>query len=340
MNAELLDLLCCAAPDCGGRLAVADRDGLVLACRRCPARYPVLADVPIVVPSPVAYLASYRDAVLATLADAGRATRRAVEVVHAFADAGGATEPLAFGDDWVAREDARPAPATDDVAITAWLARAPDTQAHLAALVPARAAIVVELGCGASGLAAALAAPDRHVVAADLSLRAVVRTIGPRRRRALSGAVVDAEALPLRPRSIDALVAANLIDLLERPDRFLAATAAALTARGAAILATPEPALGTDDDATFAHAVIAAGLTVDDYQRGVPWLRGHSPRHYQLYFTDVAVAIKRRLASRTRLSGRGRSRGRADAPPRPGLRRRDRGRGRSRARAGARRPSS
>lgn len=305
MNAALLDLLTCAAPDCGGRLVVADRDGLVLACRRCPARYPVLADVPIMVPAPAAYLASYRDAVLATLADCGRASRRAVEVVRAFADAGGATEPLGFGDDWVADEDARPAPATDDAAIAAWLATAPDARSHLAALVPGRAAIVVEVGCGASGLARALAAPGRHVIATDLSLRAVVRTLGARRRPALSGAVVDAEALPFRARSIDAVVAVNLIDLLDRPDRFVAAIADALRRRGTAIVATPEPGLGTGDDATLGHALAAAGLTLDDYQRGVPWLRGHSPRHYQLYFTDVAVA------GVARVSGRGRSRGRA-----------------------------
>jgi len=323
MKTALIDLLVCAAPGCAGKLA-ARADADVLVCRRCDAQYPVLAGVPIVVPAPATYLAGYHDAVLATLADAGLATRSAVALVRAFAEAGaagGAPEPLAFGDDWVASEDDRLAPATDDATIASWLAAAPDTRAHLAGLIPPRAKTIVELGCGASGLARRLAADGtRQVVAADLSLRAVLRSIGPRRRANLSGVVLDAEALPLRARSVDALVAANLIDLLDRPDRFLVAVAEALSARGATILATPAPALGTGDDATLQHALIAAGLTLDDYQRGVPWLRGHSPRHYQLYFTDVAVAL---------LSARGRVR-----PAR--------GRGRSpgRARANARRPSS
>lgn len=314
MNAALLDLIAC--PACGGRLAVADRDGLVLACRRCPARYPVLGGVPIVVPAPATYLAAYRDAVLATLADAGRATRRAVEVVRAFAEAAGPAEPLAFGDDWVAREDARPAPATDDAAIARWLTDVPDPTAGIAALVPASARVVVEVGCGAAGLTRALVARDRLVVAADLSLRAVLRSLG----RGVDGVVADAEALPFRPRSIDALCAVNLIDLLGLPDEFLVGASAALRATGRAILTTPDPSLASGDDDTFARALAAAGFTVDEYRRGTPWLRAHSPRHYQLYFTDLAVARvsagDRGRRDRGRDRGRDRSRGRAGARPR------------------------
>lgn len=310
IDRRLRALLRCPQPGCGGALTPR-RGGTLLGCRACPALYPVLADVPILVPSPHVYLASYRDPVLATLAAAGCADRDAVALIDAFAEAAGPTEPLAFGDDWTRGEGRirRPTAATDDDAIAAWLASAPDPGARLAEAVPDRARIVVELGCGDNRLSALLARRGRTVVVADLSLRAAVRT------RDATGAiavVLDAAALPLAPASIDAIVAANLIDLLDEPGRFLADAAAAVRPDGRVIVSTPAPALGTDDDGALARGFAAAGLPVVASTRGLPWLRAHSPRHYQLYFADLVVGA--RVSDRDRSPRRARDRGRARPP--------------------------
>lgn len=326
----LLARLACVAGGCGGAL-VADRRRGLLCCRRCPALYPVLGGVPILVPAPAEYLAGYRDAVLASLAEAGAATGPTVALVDAFASAVGPREPLAFGDDWTAHERApRPAAATDDAAIAAWLAAAPDPAVAIAAAVPAHARVVVECGCGGNLLAARLAAPRRQVIVTDLSLRAVLRTTAA---TDAAGVVADAEALPLAAGAVDAIVAANLIDLLEAPADFVATAAAALAPSGALVLSTPDPGLGADDPDALTALLADAGLATELRARGLPWLRTHSPRHYQLYFSDLVVAFSGRDRSRGRARGRdrGRDRGRA----------RDRGRGRSpgRARGRARRPS-
>ncbi len=317
MKAWVLDVIACAA--CGGRLAGA---GLLLACRGCGARYPLLADVPVVVPSPADYLAGYRDATLATLASHGQATRAAVEVVDAFAEAVGRTEPLAFGDDWVGREGgAMPAPAGDDGAARAFagfLAQARGIDDAIVRLCGDRAGTVVEIGCGAGTLARQLATRAERLLVTDLSLRAVLRTTetagmtgarrprgganrgGPRGRAApaarpsadLAGAVVDADALALRPRSVDLIVAAELIDLLAAPDDFLESAAVALRAGGRLVLATPDPSLGTGDDDALGTRLRHGGWTITTEDRGVAWVRPHGPRHYQVYFADVIVATR------------------------------------------------
>ena len=164
------------------------------------------------------------------------------------------------------------------------------------------------------------------MIVTDLSLRAVLRTMAA---TDAAGVVADAEALPLAAGAVDAIVAANLIDLLEAPADFVAAAAAALAPSGALVLSTPDPGLGADDPDALTALLADAGLATELRARGLPWLRAHSPRHYQLYFSDLIVSINDRDRSRGR--ARGRDRGRA----------RDRGRGRSpgRARGRARRPS-
>lgn len=290
MSRALVAMFVCPQPDCGGALAVRAR-GLVLGCRRCPAIYPVLAGVPVLVPSPPQYLASYRDAILATLAEAGAATREAVALVDQLAALAPRSEPLGFGDDWTADEHARPRAATEDPTIAGWLATAPDPAAAIAAAVPTAARVVLELGCGGNALAARLAARRRTVVVADLSLRAVVRTMAA---TGAIGVVVDAEALPLARHAADAIIAANLIDLLEAPGALLAAIAAALRPAGVAIVSTPDPALGGDDDDLLAELLTDAGLTPHAWHRGVPWLRAHSSRHFQLYFAELVIATRTR----------------------------------------------
>ncbi|HVK76508.1 MAG TPA: methyltransferase domain-containing protein [Kofleriaceae bacterium] len=321
MKFWLLDVLACPAAGCGGRL-VAARSGL-LACRRCATLYPVLGDAPVMVPAPAEYLAGYRDAAVATLATHGRATRAQVELIDAFAGAVARTEPLAFGDDWVGREDAPPPPpAGADPAAAAFagfLAAVRGVDDAIVRLLGDRPGTTVEVGCGAGVLARALARRAPRLLVTDLSLRAVLRAAAgaaPRRARAadVAGAVVDAEALPLQPRSVDTVVAAELIDLLAAPDAFLAGAAAALRPGGRLVVATPDPSLGTGDDDALRARLRHGGWTVAAEERGIAWVRPHGPRHYQVYFADVVVATP---AATSSISGRDRSRGRARGRARP-----------------------
>ncbi len=302
MRAWVLDVIACAS--CAGRLAVMPGRALLVACRRCGARFPVLGGVPIVVPSPADYLAGYRDAALAALAERGRAPRVAVAVVDAFARAGARTEPLAFGDDWVAHEVGDAAPPAGDAAAMADAGPAAATfrrfldatggdasvDAAIIAALPARPRTIVEVGAGAGVLARRLARVPgvERLVVGDLSLRAALRAAG--RGPRVAAAVLDAEALPLRPRSVDAIVAAELVDLLAAPERLLEAAAVALRPRGRLILATPDPSLGTGDDDRLLALLARDRWRVVAHHRRVPWVRPHTPRHYQVYFADVLAA--------------------------------------------------
>ncbi|MEZ4404091.1 MAG: methyltransferase domain-containing protein [Kofleriaceae bacterium] len=316
---SLRELLVCVAGPCGGPLAPPPRVTDYLRCRACGAVYPVLAGVPVVVPSPMDYLASYRDPVLATLAELGAATPAAVALVDQFAaPARGRAEPLGFGDDWTVDEGdaARPPAATADATIAGWLAAVPDPSARLAAAVPADADVVVEVGCGGNLLARQLARRGRTVVVADLSFRAVARTVAA---TGALGVVVDAAALPFGAGTVDAVVAANLLDLLDEPGGFVAGAVAALAPAGALILSTPDPALGTDEPGFLAGLLADHGLTATTIAAGVPWLRAHSSRYFQLYFADLVVGA-RPVSGRGR-RGRGRGRGRSPARARGRARR-------------------
>jgi SAM-dependent methyltransferase/uncharacterized protein YbaR (Trm112 family) len=286
----ILDLVRCPQEDCAGRLSAGpQRAGAGLVhCRRCGMAYPVLAGVPVLVPAPAHWVAAYRDAVIASLAEHGAATDGALAVIDGFAAAGHGAEPSRFGDDWIEAPAGAP-PGAVGAALAALRAAAPP-EAVLAELVPGPLGTVLDLGCGDGALAARLRRRCEQLVVADLSLRAVLRA----RRRAGAGTaalVVDADALPLAPRAFDAALAANLIDLVDDPAAMLDGLAAALRRSGRLALSTPEPGLGDPDDdpAVLRDLLAAAGLDLVDERDGVPWLRSHRPRYVQLYTCYVVL---------------------------------------------------
>lgn len=302
-------------PSCGGPL----RAGPSLCrCARC-GPFPVLGEVPLLVPSPSDYCASFGESVLAALAEHGLATREAVRVVQAFAEAGRG-EAQRFGDDWTPEESRgeHPAALVSGPATVAMEALAEAARTHgPAAWIDERlgrakvaVAVAVEVGCGAGARSERMSRSSRRLVVADLSLRAVLRA----RARAflgtaeVVGVVMDAEALPLAPGSVDVLVAENLIDLLEDPAAFFEAAARSLARRGRALVTTPEPGLGLglfggDDGALdlghLERVLRAAGLEVRDARDGLPWLRVNSPRHVEAYFVR-ALELGRRTKARAK----------------------------------------
>lgn len=317
MKRWLLDILACPADGCGGQLRAGDasvlgehaQDGVVR-CDDCGAPYPVLSGVPILTPSPGQWLATYHESALAALAEMGTITRATIELVETFAEPHFGTEPLRFGDDWVATERAGssvlPRPAGDGPSVDAYRAFLEQAQtagpapALLALLGDALPGTVIEVGPGAGLLTRSLAARARRLVVCDLSLRAVLLSLERTgdRSGAVAGAVVEAETLALHPDAVLAVVAANVVDLLDDPLAFLTHVADALPENGRLALTTPDPDLGfppTDDDASpLERAIADAGLAVLTARDGIPWVRAHSRRRHEVYFVRAILARKAR----------------------------------------------
>ncbi len=272
MNWWLRYLKC---PLCGSGLRVTLP---VLRCRRC-GPYPVLAGVPVLVPQPYAYCGAYRESILATLAEFDEADALTVDVVRTFAGEQPATER--FSDDWTAHEaQGEPAPQLASDALESLL-HAPGPREWLLEQLSEKTGVLVELGCGAGELSVALAQRTRALVVSDLSLRAVLHA----RRRAtgvqrLLGVVADAHALPFT--QLDALVAENVVDLLDEPHEFFASAATAVKRGGRLLVATPEPEALTPGREWKVTAQTDA----------LPWLRLNSPRFVEVYFVKTVAYVR------------------------------------------------
>lgn len=291
-------------PVCGARLRPG-RD--VCRCDRC-GPYPMVGDVPLLVPAPADYCASFRESVLAALAEHDLATSEAVRVVQAFADAGRG-EAQRFGDDWTVEESRGAAPpslvagpAAEALAALDAAARDHGPAAWLGARlgsVKVAEKVAVELGCGAGARSEQLAHSTRHLVVGDLSLRAVLRARARafRGKADVAGVVLDANALPLARGRVDLLVAENLADLLDEPARFFDAMDTALSKSGRALVTTPEPTLGSGDEHVLDRLARSAGLEVCAMEDGLPWLRVNSRRYLEVYVVR-ALELRRRARAR------------------------------------------
>jgi len=320
MESWVFDVLGCAAPGCTGKLRPAGglegakspaakkdgappRDGVVR-CRKCKADYPVLGGIPILVPAPDEWIAAYHDAVVASLAEARRLTRNGQNVIDAFARRAPRTEPMRFGDDWVPGEEGSEAPlhasspGADATAFDAFLeaAGSPSLPERLLTMLGGRSlGTVLELGPGAGALSRHLRHHSKRLVVADISLRATLRALAACAKgkgAPVEGAVVDAEQLPLRKGAARTVVAANVIDLLDHPAAFLSAVAHGLPNKGRVLLSTPAPGFGfPEGDAEILDGLVErSGLVVTEADDGLPWIRAHGPRHFEVYFVRALVA--------------------------------------------------
>ncbi len=282
---DLLAMLACPMPECGGGLATTADPG-VITCMRCEAPWPVLAGVPVLVPNPGAWLAAHRESVLACLAECGAATPAAVDLIDTFAEHFPGEEALRFGDDWTAAERAGAPPPIPLEGAPAALGQLLDTsssagpEGRLDALLGEVTGTVLEVGPGAGGLSVRLAPRCRLLVVADLSLRAVL--VARDRTPGAFGLVADASWLPLRPGTVDAVVAANVFDLLDDAEPFLDGAAEALADGGLLALSAPEDIVIDVE----AHP----GFVVEAVEDAVPWIRAHDPRHYEMYLVQVVAA--------------------------------------------------
>jgi len=111
--------------------------------------------------------------------------------------------------------------------------------------------------------------------------------------------VMDAQALPLRARAFDAIVAENVVDLLEDAEGFFTSAKLALKPGGALLLASPAPSLGSpdEDDGVLARLAGSAGFEVDESADGLPWLRRNSGRFVEVWLVQV-LALRHSRAKR------------------------------------------
>lgn len=128
------------------------------------------------------------------------------------------------------------------------LTAAGQTEPVVAAIEAARGRAVgpgekaLEVGCGTAALSAALAARGADVVASDVSLRWLVLA---RKRLAEGGwhgvelVACAAESLPFESESFELVAAADVIEHVADPDRFVAESARVLRPGGLLFLATP-----------------------------------------------------------------------------------------------------
>ncbi len=314
MDTWLLEVLAC--PHDGRHLAVV-RGGHVksgglevgtIACAHCKHHFPVVGGVPLIVPAPHQWVASYHDAILAALSEAGRATRKAVDLINEFAAHAPHSEPLRFADDWVEAEvisehddgvtivdHGTPARAFANFVEVA-RGKGP-RETLLEMLEDHNWGTTVEVGSGAGSFAKAIRKRAKRYVVCDLSLHAVFKSLEAARRTRgslMGGVVVDADRMRLRSGSCQTIVAAQLVDLLTHPADFFDDTARALSKRGRLALITPAPDLGDyhNDEWALRRLVEGAGFTVEQERDGVPWVREHSARYFQVYFALAMVAAK------------------------------------------------
>lgn len=286
-----------ACPRCGGALPLPDSEDAsssLVRCEQC-GPYPCLAGVPILVSDPFGYCRSFRDSILATLAEHDAADRVAVAVVDAFSR--GARPSDVFSDDWTGHEATGEAPPRSVKGPSAaTLAR---LQAEAARHGPARwiasrlpvGGTVLEIGCGAGERSVVLAQQADRLVIADRSLRAVLqarrRAMGATKGGEVAGVVLDADALPLRARGVDVIVAEHLVDLLEAPQAFFEAARRGLKRGGRLLLTTPDPALGAGDDDAVVRLAREATWRVAQRRDGLPWLRVNSARFVEVYLVQA-----------------------------------------------------
>lgn len=269
-----------------------------LECAECELAWPVLGGVPLMLPNPGSYLASYRESVLASLVEHERGTTAALKLVDQFS-AGYAPEPMRYADDWTSHESGGPKPVIDagSSALSAFQKLTDEDRRHglhntvLKLLDSQHYHAIIEVGPGAGGISRMLAKRCDKLVLVDLSLRSLLCSQGATDGDAEVAAVLgDVGTLEMAADCASAVVAANVVDLLEEPERFLLAASRWLIRQGEFVLTTPDPSLGGDNDDSLRDMLESLEYKIDELEDGIPWLRAHSARYSQVYWLQALRA--------------------------------------------------
>ncbi len=110
---------------------------------------------------------------------------------------------------------------------------------NIASRVPENASWVLDVGCGGAWLAEQIVPRGSHVISMDISdinpIKALKKTVAANHH----GLVADVFELPIRPESIDCIVASEIIEHVPDPKKFLAALFKVLKPGGRLIVTTP-----------------------------------------------------------------------------------------------------
>lgn len=304
MKPWLLSLLTCL--ECGGELCSLDEvetegDSVItgtLECGECDLLWPVLAGIPFLLADPGAYLSSHRDTILAALAEEQLASVATLGLIDDFST-GYVSDAFPIKDDWTEGEAGVVSELPESAELEPLRALVAQDQAAgplatIAEMVSGlEPSVVFELGPGAGLLSKELAKHCERLLLIDNSLRSLLRarqTAGVEVACKISAVLADASQLELAADSASLVVAANVVDLLDKPDDFLSAASRWLVRGGELIMSTPDPSLGGDQDDMLKDMLEALDYDVVSVLDWVPWLRVHSSRYSQLYWTQVIRA--------------------------------------------------
>ncbi len=307
----------CSCLDCGDALSVTQctevdeagrtRTG-VLVCSSCERMWPILAGIPLLVDEPATYLAQYRESVLASLAEVNLATSAALERIDGFIGSVRA-DAMRYGDDWTAGEasgDARTDTTSDALAddtseamhlyrkLAQCNQEAGVSGTVLSMLGAAPKGLIVEAGPGAGEISRALAERCQQLVLLDFSLRSLLRARtnaqGAKAGAKVGAILCDLSQFDMASECADAIVAANVVDIIDEPQSFLRAASRWLKVDSPFIMTTPDPSLGEGYDEALREMLENLEYTIDDVKDDIPWLRRHSARYSQLYWLQAICA--------------------------------------------------
>jgi len=105
--------------------------------------------------------------------------------------------------------------------------------------IPAKADIILDVGCGGAWLASALIPQGKKVISMDISTTNPLRAMEVVSSPSHSGLVADVFHLPIRKNSVDCIVAAEIIEHVKDPQLFIASLFNVLKPGGRLIITTP-----------------------------------------------------------------------------------------------------
>lgn len=105
--------------------------------------------------------------------------------------------------------------------------------------IPADADLILDVGCGGAWLASALVPKGKQVISMDISTINPVRAVEIVQAPQHSGLVADVYSLPIKPGTIDCIIASEIIEHVKDPELFLACLFNVLKPGGTLIVTTP-----------------------------------------------------------------------------------------------------
>jgi len=219
-----------------------------------------------------------------------------VQLIQGISDLTPIDEALRFAKDWDSRELGKANPSVEFQSNSRQLQRIEDHEREsglyrtVEALTADLAGDVLEIGAGIGRLARSLVAVTRTICVLDNNLRPLVE--GYDGLPGVQRVVGDAGALPFVDEAYNAVIALNVVDLLESPEAFFAEAARVLGAEGIVVVSTPDPTLGIPDGdrGRMARCISDYGFEVMTVEDDLLWTRRPQPHELQVFTTQVVVA--------------------------------------------------